>query len=225
MVKLISRTDVFEKYPHIGRLVSEFQKALDDGADPEYCAIDSEEDQSLKDAIIFNLEPVKTFNEVIGIDENNIDIFPSLLANELAALFNILGIEELIVISHYRMNFFGNLKNKFAPLKKAYRQLHNITENYDYRGTFDFTLSDLPVMINIAFWLERCDPSVPEYIFFTDKYDRITFYLCKHGKVHFMTTSNIINDKLLANSNLKTFDDCWDDFSTSGKIKGRRLSF
>jgi len=225
MIKLISRSSVFTEHPTIASLIAKFQLAMLGEEELESCSEDEiEEVLEMNDALSLKLHEEVSHNNILGIEEQDLTSFTNKLSNRLIELLSELQINDLIVVSHYKMNIFGNLKNLNPPLRAAYKQLYDVTKSYTYKEAFEVNLQSLPLMINIVFWLERCDPSAPEYIFFADKSGRLTFFLCKHGKVHIITPDNKIMDAISSKQEWQTYDTCSDNFSMSESIEGRTLN-
>lgn len=166
-----------------------------------------------------------TFNKIIGIDHSVIDTFTRKLAEKLTELFQTIKMTEFIIISHLKLDFFGNRENKFKPLKEAYKKLEKIVGDKTFKEAFEIDIYSLPDFIEILFWITRCDPSVAEYIFLFDKDEQMQFNLCKYGNLH-LTEYNkeqLTEDKLkeLGWTIIKGQE--FDNFTSSGKIKGRQI--
>ena len=138
---------------------------------------------------------------------------------------HVIGMDRMFVIAHLKMNFFGNLDNKYKPLVNAYEKLKRITGTVQYDEGWTIDVSDLPSMIEIAFWIERCDPSAPEYVFFFDSAGRLSFHLCKYGNVHVEEfETKLITDFILNKTGWYTIEGTeYDKFSADGRIAGRQL--
>jgi hypothetical protein len=116
---------------------------------------------------------------------------------------------ELFIISHLKFNIFGTLKNDFSPLKNALKKAKSLIKNLNYDEAFKVSIEDLPTFIETFFWLERSDPSAPEYIYFADVSGQFTFYLCKDGYIHFIEFENeIINAAILSSLDMYFVDKC-----------------
>jgi len=93
-----------------------------------------------------------------------------------------------------------------------------------YEQAFKINLIDLPTLIEIVFWIERCDARAPEFIYFSDVNERIAFYLCKYGGIHVIQYGErIVSDELIESLDMYFINDhCEEKFSSSSKIEGRR---
>jgi len=230
MIDLIKRETIFESNPKIANEIYEFQKHffnLDkvpyiEGIDEN--SIEYLEHISLKK---YQYSAIQKTSKVISFEHSDLESFSKKLGEKIALLLYTIEIKKLFVFSHLKMNLFGNLNNNYQPLKEAYKQLENITSTFDYKEGFMTNLDELPTLINIAFWIERCDPSAPEYIFFTDIENRLSFFLCKDGNVHTIEYGKeILTKKVLDEQNWYRIEErCYDKFSHDGMIEGRELKF
>lgn len=226
MTEKINRKTVFELHRNIAEEISGIQRAFyhDDLSMYENEA-EKIEYLELFDAKDIKIDKTKKFYKVLALDYSDLNTFTKVLSDNLISLLTELDIQNLIIISHYKINFFGNLEIKHKPLKKAYEELNKIIGSFEYKEALKIDLLDFPCLINIAFWIERIDTSGPEYLFFYDEKNRFAFYLCKYGKVHTIEfESEILNKEILKKHNWKEIDDrCYDSFSDSGKIEGRTI--
>lgn len=101
------------------------------------------------------------------------------------------------------------------------RKFEEMTKDLKYEEAFKIDLNDLQVLIEIAFWIVRCDASAPAYIYFSDVKERIAFNICKSGGIHLIeydkeiVFDEQINDMYFVNGS------CEEQFSASSKIEGR----
>ncbi len=166
-----------------------------------------------------------TFNKIISLDHSEIDTFTRKLTEKLKELFQTINATDFIIISHLKLDFFGNRDNKFKPLKNAYKKLEKIVGDKTFKEAFEINIDNLSDFIEILFWTTRCDPSVAEYIFVFDKNEQIQFHLCKYGNLHLTE----YNKEHLTQEKLKEL--CWtiiegqefDNFTESGKSEGRKI--
>lgn len=123
--------------------------------------------------------------------------------------------------SGLRLSFIGNPDNKYPPFQKVMRKFEEMTKDLKYEEAFKIDLNDLQVLIEIAFWIVRCDASAPAYIYFSDVKERIAFNICKSGGIHLIeydkeiVFDEQINDMYFVNGS------CEEQFSASSKIEGR----
>lgn len=226
MIERINRQTVFELHKNITEEISGIQRALYDN-DLSMYEGETEKNEYLElfDAKHIEVSKIKKYYKVLAFEYSDLNTFTKVLSDNLLSLMTELDIRNLIIISHYKINLFGNLKIKHKPLKQAYEDLYKIIGNFEYKEALRIDLLDFPSILNIAFWIERIDPSGPEYLFFYDEKNSFAFYLCKYGKVHTIEFENeILIDKILKKHNWKVIDGrCYDNFSESGKIEGRTI--
>jgi len=225
MITLVSRQSVFDKYRKITEKISTLQRLLYDD-DPECFASEHDriEYQTSFDAKDILIERSKKIYSVLSFPHENIKSFPDALSQKLTALFAELEIKHLVMISHFKMNFVGNLNNTYPPLQVAFKKFEKITGYLDYDEAFTFDTKDLADLIEIAFWIERCDAAGPEFIFFFDQDEKLAFYLCKDGNVHAIEFENeILSDMVLSRTGWEFVQgSCVDKFSNTSKIEGRK---
>lgn len=150
------------------------------------------------DCIDESIVDYQMYHKVISIQHNEIETFAKELAPKLVELFRIVGSQDLIVLSHLKLDFFGKRTNPNMYLKKAYSLLEELLGTTSYKEAIEINLSDIPNIIHILFWLTRYDPSSPEYIFLFDKEELIHIQLCKYGNIHLCeyTKERLTSEKL-----------------------------
>ncbi|MEJ5963082.1 hypothetical protein [Pedobacter immunditicola] len=185
MITLISRQSVFSKYSKITEEIAQMQRLFYDG-DPEYFAseVDRAAYQALFDAKDIFREKTTKFCKVISIDHDDIETFTDVLSRKLLDLFAELRIKDLVMISHCKMNFVGNINNTYPPLLSAFEKFEKITKDIKYDEAVEFEVENLPELIEIVFWIARGDAAGPEFIFLFDKDEKLAINLCKEGNVH-----------------------------------------
>lgn len=164
-------------------------------------------------------------HKILGLNYTDLHTYPQHLSQQLHKLLSFGGIKELFILSHLKLDFFGNRENRYAPLVKSYSQLEKITGNNTYKEAFLFNLESLEEWTEILFWTLRCDPSVSEYIFLFDPAEKIQFFICKYGNIHFTEfkeeqfTASILTELGWAIIEGQEFD----NFTTDGAIPGRQI--
>ncbi|HEY0055768.1 MAG TPA: hypothetical protein VGB63_10460 [Pedobacter sp.] len=226
MISLITRQSVFETYKNITSEITEMQKAFFDDDDDYF---ESQEDKveyiKLFDAKDIPAKKVKKTYSVISIDHSDINTFTRILSDKLTKLLTKIGISKMIVIAHYNQQFVADLDNKYPPLQKAFKKFEKITGDITYKEAFEITISDLSELIDIAFWIERCHPAGPEFVFFHDIEEKVAFYLCKDGNIHTIQFGGEVLTRDLFDLHGATVVEgkCYDNFSDTGKIEGRKI--
>ena len=224
MIELIDRKKIFESAQNLTFEIAHIQNDMFED-DPDL--FESEQDR-IEYGEMFDLKDLKPkkvnkFYKVISFDHSELQTYTPRLTNILLEFLKELQVDKLFVISHLKLNFFGaNLKHSYTPIKKAYKKLENIVKSRNYDEAFAIDREDLTEFIEIAFWIERCDASAPEFIFFHDVKDRFSFYLCKEGNIHIIEyNKEIITPTILQNNKLYQVEErCLDKFG-NGKIEGR----
>jgi len=227
MTTLTTRNEIVKTKRIISSEVTKMQKAFYDEDMLQYYKDDNEEHLYWEqfDCIKNEETDYSTFNKIIGLDHPDIDTFTKKLTKKLIELFKNLNITDFIIISHLKLDFFGNRNNNFKPLKKVYNKLEKIVGTNTFNEAFDINIDDLEDFIEILFWTTRCDPSIAEYVFVFDKNEQIQFFLSKYGNLHLTEYNNerLTEDKLKKLGWIIINGQEYDNFTTDGKIKGRQL--
>jgi hypothetical protein len=163
--------------------------------------------------------------KVLRLGHTDIDTFVPRLTDKLEELFPITGSAEFIIAADLKADFFGNRNNKFKPLVKSYKQLEQIVGTNSYKEAFVTDRQSLADFMEIVFWLVRCDPGVPQYIFIFDSQEKIQFHLCKYGNIHLTEFgTETLSAEIVKSSGWEIIEGReYDNFTGDGKIKGRRL--
>lgn len=221
MIKQVLRTEIFESNNNITAVIKDIQIAFSDE--------DDEFEEEEVDAIVINdaidilVKNVEQHCNVISFNHSDINTFTAHLSKRLISLLEILDIRGVYIISHLKMNLLGSKTNTYKPLKNARLRFEKLTGMSNNDEAFEVDLIDLPQCIETFFWLQRCDPSTPEYLFFASKKDDFVFYICKYGKVHTIEfEKEILTPEILEKTGWQFMDEqCFDTFSESNAIKGR----
>ncbi|MGZ5242930.1 MAG: hypothetical protein ACXWDO_01180 [Bacteroidia bacterium] len=227
MTILTTRKDIVQTKRIIGSELTKMQKAFYDEEMLQYYKEDNEEHLYWEKFDCLKNEELHypTFNKIIGLDLADIDTFTNKLTEKLIELFQVINATDFILISHLKLDFFGNRNNKFKPLKEAYKKLEKIVGNTTFKEAFEIDIDSLPDFIEILFWITRCDPSVAEYIFLFDRDEKFQIHLCKYGNIH-LTEYNLEQlreDKLKELGWTIILGQEFDNFTSDGQIKGRQL--
>ena len=217
-MELIERNQIFRKLKNIPSLIKEIQQSF---LDEEFENIDDE----MFDAISLENEKVKYSSFSIMLNHSDINSYAKELAVKLIDLLKFLKTEKLILITHLKLDFFGNLEHDYFKVINAYSELSKITNSKTYKETIETIILEIESLVEIFFWLERCDASIPEYVFWADSNERFCFYFCKYGNIHFVdfTNGNLISEKDLEKLNFIVNQD-YDQFSDNGIIENRKIN-
>jgi hypothetical protein len=220
-MQLIERKQVFESQKNIAKLIRSYQKDFFDEGE------DSLEDEMF-DLMKLNFEEVECENFVVEINHSELENYPKILTEKLIKLFEFLKAKDFVIISHLKLEFFSNLEHDFEKVINSYEKLGEITKSKSYKEAISINVKELEQTIEIFFWLNRCDASIPEFIFWTDLEERFCFSICKYGKLHF---TDFTNGNLISNEKLKEFgfnkleERCYDQFSEDCVIENRQLKW
>ena len=216
-MKLIERKEIFETHKNIASLIKGFQKVF---FDEEY---DTEDDEMF-DALKLDIDKIKNTGFSLMLQHNDINSYSKKLSEKLTALLSYLRVENLILLSHLKIDFFGNLEHDYEKVINAYSLLSGITNSKSFKETIETKVTEIENLVEILFWLERCDGSIPEYIFWADENERFCFYFCKYGNIHFIdfTNGNLISEKELSDLGFIVNED-YDQFSENSIIDNRQI--
>ena len=227
MTTLTSRNEIVKKNKIIGSELTKIQRAFYDEDILQYYKDDNEEhfyweQFDFYDGGIINYE---TYNKIIGLKHSDIKTFTDELTKKLVELFHKVCATEFYLITHLKLDFFGNRENKFNPLVNSYEKLEKIIGQKTYKEAFKFSINSLPDFIEILFWITRSDPSVPEFIFLFDQNERFQINLCKYGNIHVTEfKEEKLTNEILTSLGWNIIEgEEFDNFTEDGKIKGRKL--
>jgi hypothetical protein len=227
MTTLTTRKEILETKKLIGSTITRMQIIFFDETDLQFYKDDNEEHLYMErfDHLSNEIIEYKTYNKLISLNHFNIDTFCVKLTEKLIELFKTINSTEFFIISHLKLDFFGNRDNKFKPLKKAYKNFEKIVGDKTYKEAFSFNIDSLADFIEILFWITRCDASGPEYIFLFDKGEKIQIHLCKYGNIHLteFNQENLTTKKLKELGWTIIEGEEYDNFSDDGKIQGKRI--
>jgi len=192
MTTLTTRNEIVETNKIIASELAKMQKACYDEVTLKFYREDSEEQVYLEqfDCIQYEELQYETHNKVIGLNHPDLDTFIPVLTDKLTALFQTIHARRFYILSHLKMDFFGNRGNTFKPLVNAYGKLEKMTGKSSYKEAFRIDISELSDFLEIVFWLTRCDPGVPEFIFLFDEDEKIQINLCQYGNIHLTEFEN-----------------------------------
>lgn len=128
MTTLTTRNEIVKAKSIINSELTKMQKAFYDEKTLQYYKDENEEHLywEMFDCIRNEEKDYSTFNKIIGLDHSDIDTFTSKLSEKFTELLQSIDITDLIIISHLKIDFFGNRDNNFKPLKEAYNKLEKI---------------------------------------------------------------------------------------------------
>lgn len=224
---LITRKEIVQSKKIIGSEITKLQKAFFDEEQLQEHKEKGEEQlyRNMFDCVHDTTADYETHHTIIGLDHADINSYSIALSNKLTEMFRTVGADEVYLLSHLKLDLFGNRENKFPPLVHAYEQLRNITKQNSYEEAFRINISQLPEFIDIVFWLVRCDPGVPEYLFLFSENEKLELFLCKYGNIHLTEIGNrqLTNERLTALGWQVTEGPEHDRFSDDGAIEGRQI--
>ncbi len=225
MITLKSRNEIIQTKKIIGSELAKMQKVYYDEDMLQWYKDANEEHLYLEqfDCLLHEEAKYSTFSKIIGLNHSDIDSFTIRLTEKLTELFHIINAKDFIIISHLKLNFFGNRENKYKPLKNAYQKLEKIIRDNTFKEAFEFDITNLSDFIDILFWTTRCDPSTAEYVFLFDKNEQFQIHLCKYGNLH-LTEYNreqLTIDRLKRLGWMIIDGQEFDQFAIDGEIRGR----
>lgn len=127
------------------------------------------------------------------------------------------------MIGDVKLEFVGNPDNRYKPFQKAIKSFAELTGDIKYDEALIVDIKSLPKLIEIAFWMQRCDSSCPEFIYFADAKERLAFNICKSGSIHIIEFDcDIITNEIIEGLGMYFVKGhCEEKFSASSKIEGR----
>lgn len=111
--------------------------------------------------------------------------YPAALARSFSALLRLLQVDNYYMIAHLPHQLMHKSPQNYAPLKRAYNNLKQISPPDSRKHAFLINNAITEKLISSIFWIHRCDQSVPEYVFFAPDDDSFVISVCKYGNIHF----------------------------------------
>jgi hypothetical protein len=227
MMALIKREEIIASKPTIASELAKIQKADYDEDVLEHYK-ETNEGHLYSEQYDFIDHEIALYNshyKVIGLEHSDIKTFTASLTSKLTELFTAINASQFFIIAYTKRDFFGNRENKYRPLVKAYKMLEQIVGGNTYKEAFSLDLKSLPEFVEILFWITRCDPSIPEYIYLFDSNEKVKLSLCKYGNIHLTEfgEETLTNEKLTSLGWRIIEGEEYDNFSKNGRIKGRRI--
>ena len=181
MTILATRHEIVKSKRIISSELTKIQKAIFSKDELKLYEEDNQEDSYLEQFDCIKNEEINysIFTKIISIHHSDIDTFPNKLTEKLAELFKTINANNFFIISHLKLDFFGNKDNNFKPLQEAHKKLEKIVGDKTFNEAFEIDITNLAEFIEILFWITRCDASVAEYIFLFDRDEQIQIHLCK----------------------------------------------
>ena len=226
MIELVNREEIFKSNSLINSVVKKMQDAFFDNEMLEMYKEDGAEMiyANKFDALKSN-ETYEQIEKVISIDHSDLLSFSNVLANKLTEIYNHFNVNKLICLSHLKLDIFGNRENKYEPLINSYDILEKITGSKSYFEAFEFEISDLGKMVEILFWLSRCDPTIAEYIYIFDDLNKTCSSICNYGNIHISEfKTKEIDTIFIEKLGMKIIEGQeYDQFSKDGNTIGREM--
>lgn len=225
MITLITRQELLTTNKRIGSAITEIQKAFYSEEMLQDYKDENQEHLYWETYDFVNHEVIEQeyHSKILCLNHSNIRTFTKKLAQKLDELFSVIGSSEFYVITFLKCDFFGNRENKYKPLVRTYEKLEKIVGKNTYKEAFCFDKTSLPDMIEVLFWISRCDPSVSDFMYLIDKDGQMKMFICKYGNIHLTELgSEKLTEDLLNSQGWTVIDGPeYDNFSPSGRIKGR----
>src|SRR5690606_2035053 len=115
-MKLLDRIKIFTQLRNISSLVKGFQTSF---FDAEYDKVEDE----MFDAMLLERDKIITRSFSLMFNHPDANSYPNELAKALSSLLKYLNTDELILISHLKLDLFGNLEHEDKKVIKAYAEL------------------------------------------------------------------------------------------------------
>jgi len=225
---LLTRKEITKHKPIISSEITAFQKTFYDQELREDYKEDGKEDIYLElyDHVNAEVTTYSLINKIIGFEHTNIDTFTDKLTQKIKKLLEFAGVSSCYVLSDIKLDFCGDTSDEFKPLALAYEKLDELVGGNTYTEAFQVDLENFGELIEIFFWIIRCDPDKSEYIFFFDADEKLRFNICKYGNIH-LTEFNreILTEEVLESLGWAVIT--WrkyDQFEEEDGIEGRRIS-
>lgn len=249
MIELLDRKKILDLNRSFSSFIVEVQDAkynpvhypneagemhTDDSAEPRYVSQEECDKWNKEEQLKFDqdrdkveIEPIEFIDELVfKFPETDIDQYITELSNGLDYLTRQLAWQATIVLLEYPTPWLSQ-DNNHEPAKKALDYFREIGVTDDFTGGFKASGQELKELTKNLFWITRCNASLPD-CYFTGIEKGFVGAICKHGNVHFHFYSNTVRKDILKETReigLKALDGmhCYDSFSETSKIDGRRI--
>ena len=189
MINLLER-DYFKNKDFTAYIIKSMQEALSygllDGIDDEQELKDMKEYTEINyDFLDINCNNYKeqyVSSKILHLNINDISCYSDILGEKLISLLKSINAESVAIILNTKCDWFIQ-KNNYKPVHKALKELREIVRKKNYYGAFDVDFKYLKQMIEIVFWLGRCNASLP-YIHLICEKQKVSFMICKYGNLH-----------------------------------------
>ncbi|RZJ35629.1 MAG: hypothetical protein EOO51_04635 [Flavobacterium sp.] len=226
MINIMKRSELLASHSAVQEEVLQLQTDLYDADQHDFLPSKKQKAAYLDqfDARDFAKSTVTKHYKVLSVHEIDLRSYPKLLSAKLFKLLEHLDITSLVIVSHLKVNWFGNLRNSYAALQQSYANLAEITKTKNFCEALEISIDEVPRMIDIFFWIARCDSAAPEYLLFFDSKSRFAFFICQYGNLHTIEfETERLTPKLLLSVGLEEIKSrCYDKFGSNGKIEGRK---
>jgi hypothetical protein len=148
------------------------------------------------------------------------------LSAALTKLSRDIGFDSLVFLGDSKTAWLYQ-DNEYQPVKDATLYLLDNKVGKKFNGALEVSIDSLKEFFKHLFWLRRCNAALPIF-YFMDKEQNIVGNICKHGNIHIHFLNEEISDlfeRLMPEGKFEYFNGsyCYDNFSKSGAIKGRRI--
>jgi len=155
-----------------------------------------------------------------------INYYAQNLSKSIVTLCEELAWKSVIFLPVYPIPWLEQ-QNDYKPGKKALDYLKSVGTTDDFTGGFKVNGTDLEKLVKNLFWIFRCNASLP-YCFFSGIENDFVGSICKYGNMHFhfYSRSEMIETRNTAlDLGMTKIEQCFENFSKTGRIKGRWLDF
>ncbi|ACF14553.1 hypothetical protein Ctha_2101 [Chloroherpeton thalassium ATCC 35110] len=171
------------------------------------------------------LSTENSFHEhILQIDAANVNGLIRKLAAEITSLIARLKTPQVFFFTAQKCSWFEQT-NSYKSVRRITQDLFQITGDMNYSEAFQVDLNSLERFLKIAFWIGRCNASMPP-IYFHPQHEPLIFQICQYGNVHLW--SGKMKKRVELNYFLRDTRFCpisheTERFSANGQIAGRKM--
>lgn len=186
MLTTIPRQEIVKEKPRIGATLAALQRSFHDEETVEWYRTHEtvEAYYDIYDMLSYPAPLPTKFSHILSPLHANLHDFTEVLSQKLVTLLTALDVEALVLMPYLRLDIFGNQHNDYPPLVAAYNKLEALLGTNTCKEAVCIPRKHLGEIIPALFWMIRCDPSLPEYIFLFDASEQLEFFICKYGNIH-----------------------------------------
>jgi len=161
---------------------------------------------------------------ILQIDAGNVNGLIRKLPAEILAMLKRFHTTQVFFFTEEKCSWFEQT-NSYTSVRRAIRDLVQITGNKNFKEALQVDLPSLERLLKIAFWIGRCNASMPP-IYFHPQHEHLIFHICKYGNLHLWsgkTRNKAELTHIFRQTRFHPVSREAERFGQNGRITGRKL--